>query len=51
MDDFGDDQPPPAIVLSTATPLDPAPISNFKLDFLRFWAINEGLLCVCCGRQ
>ncbi|XP_070191470.1 uncharacterized protein [Littorina saxatilis] len=41
VDEFCEDQPPPAVVLSTATPLDPPPVSNFKLDFLRFWAVNE----------
>lgn len=39
--DFGPDCPPPAVVLSTATPLDPPPNSCLKLDFLRFWAVNE----------
>ncbi|KAK7447339.1 hypothetical protein BaRGS_00040197 [Batillaria attramentaria] len=46
VDDFGPEQPPPAIVLSTATPLDPPPLSHFKLDFLRFWAVNEASCAV-----
>lgn len=41
IDNISPDKPPPAIVLSTATPLEPTPMTNFKLDFLRFWAMND----------
>ncbi|XP_005088904.1 uncharacterized protein LOC101862618 [Aplysia californica] len=46
---FGPDCPPPAVVLSTATPLDPPPNSCLKLDFLRFWAVNEASALVQVG--
>ncbi|CAG5134153.1 unnamed protein product [Candidula unifasciata] len=32
---------PPAIILSTATPLEPPPKSCLKLDYLRFWAVDQ----------
>ncbi|XP_076467081.1 uncharacterized protein LOC143298198 [Babylonia areolata] len=51
LEDFSTEQPPPAIVLSTATPLDPTPVSHFRLDFLRFWAINEASKTVRRGDQ
>ncbi|XP_041355029.1 uncharacterized protein LOC121372654 [Gigantopelta aegis] len=41
IDEFNDSFPPPALALSTASPLDPAPVSNFRQDFLRFWATGE----------
>ncbi|XP_071113924.1 uncharacterized protein [Haliotis cracherodii] len=41
IDKFDDDSPPPALALSTASPFDPPPQSNFKQDFLRFWATGE----------
>ena len=42
IDDFCETLPPPAIVLCTASPFDPTPKSNFKQDFIRFWATGEG---------
>ena len=42
IDEFNDSFPPPALALSTASPLDPAPVSNFRQDFLRFWATGAG---------
>ncbi|KAK0052845.1 hypothetical protein Bpfe_017699 [Biomphalaria pfeifferi] len=41
--------PPPAIVLSTATPLDPPPLSCLKLDYLRFWPVNDASTLVKVG--
>ncbi|BFZ09153.1 hypothetical protein BsWGS_12192 [Bradybaena similaris] len=38
---FSTHLPPPAIVLSTATPLEPPPKSCLKLDYLRFWAVDQ----------
>ena len=42
IDEFSENVPPPAIALCTASPFDPAPKSNFKQDFIRFWAMGEG---------
>ena len=42
IDDFDDLTPPPAIALCTASPFDPCPKTNFKQDFIRFWATGEG---------
>jgi hypothetical protein len=44
IDDFDETTPPPAIALCTASPFDPTPKSNFKQDFIRFWATGEGQL-------
>ncbi|UJR28669.1 hypothetical protein I4U23_009898 [Adineta vaga] len=40
-DKFSDNEPPPAIALCTASPLDPPPISQFKQDYLRFWPTGD----------
>lgn len=42
IDDFSKENPPPAIALCTASPLDPPPMSLFKQDYLRFWPNGEG---------
>ncbi|CAL1544708.1 unnamed protein product [Lymnaea stagnalis] len=47
--EFGPGSPPPAIVLSTATPLDPPPNSCLKLDYLRFWPVNDASTLVQVG--
>ncbi|CAF0900115.1 unnamed protein product [Rotaria sp. Silwood1] len=41
LDKFSDNEPPPAIALCTASPLDPPPISQFKQDYLRFWPTGD----------
>lgn len=41
LDEFSDGDPPPAIALCTASPLDPPPVSKFKQDYLRFWPTGE----------
>ncbi|XP_013380369.1 uncharacterized protein LOC106151578 [Lingula anatina] len=38
IEDFSDEVPPPMIALTTASPLLPPPESNFRQDFIRFWA-------------
>jgi hypothetical protein len=43
IEDFDDNKLPPAIALCTASPFDPTPKSNFKQDFIRFWATGEGI--------
>ena len=43
LDEVDETTPPPAIALCTASPMDPPPKSNFKQDFLRFWATGEGI--------
>lgn len=40
-DRFNDSEPPPAIALCTASPLDPTPESQFKQDYLRFWPTGD----------
>ena len=45
IDAFDDNTPPPAIALCTASPMDPPSPSNFRQDFLRFWATGEGIVC------
>ncbi len=43
IDDFDKNNPPPAIALCTASPLDPPPVSKFQQDYLRFWPTGEGI--------
>lgn len=46
MDDFGGNHPPPPVIaLTTAAPKENMPsekMSNYRIDFLRFWAVGEG---------
>ena len=42
IDRFDDQVPPPAISMCSACPQDPPPQSNFRQDFIRFWARGEG---------
>lgn len=46
IDDFDKNNPPPAIALCTASPLDPPPISKFQQDYLRFWPTGEAMSAV-----
>jgi hypothetical protein len=46
IDEFDKNNPPPAIALCTACPLDPAPLSQFKQDYLRFWPVGEAMSAV-----
>jgi hypothetical protein len=48
LDEVDDNLPPPAIALCTASPLDPPPKSNFKQDYLKFWATGEGVISFNC---
>ncbi|CAF1377156.1 unnamed protein product, partial [Didymodactylos carnosus] len=41
IDKFSENNPPPAIALCTASPLDPPPKSQFKQDYLRFWPTGD----------
>ncbi|CAF3406424.1 unnamed protein product [Rotaria sp. Silwood1] len=41
LEKFSDNEPPPAIALCTASPLDPPPISQFRQDYLRFWPTGD----------
>ncbi|CAF3421031.1 unnamed protein product [Rotaria sp. Silwood1] len=41
LEKFSDSEPPPAIALCTASPLDPPPISQFRQDYLRFWPTGD----------
>ncbi|XP_074655144.1 uncharacterized protein LOC141908822 [Tubulanus polymorphus] len=43
VDDFDAERPPPAIGLCTASPIYKNGQSNFKQDFIRFWAVDEAL--------
>jgi hypothetical protein len=42
IDDFDEMIPPPAIALGTASPIYKDGMSNFRQDFIRFWAIDDG---------
>lgn len=46
IDDFGGTNPPPPVIaLTSASPKDNLPtenMSNYKIDYLRFWAVGEG---------
>lgn len=46
IDDFDKNNPPPALALCTASPLDPPPVSQFKQDYLRFWPHGEAMTSV-----
>ena len=46
IDSFDESRPPPAIALCTASPYDPAPKTNFRQDFIRFWATGEGMVII-----
>ncbi|CAF1096486.1 unnamed protein product [Adineta steineri] len=41
LDKISDDEPLPAIALCTASPMNSSLISEFKQDYLRFWATDE----------
>ncbi|CAF2557981.1 unnamed protein product [Rotaria sp. Silwood2] len=41
LEKFSDNEPPPAIALCTASPVDPTPTSQFRQDYLRFWPTGD----------
>ncbi|CAF4058119.1 unnamed protein product [Rotaria sordida] len=41
LEKFSDSEPPPAIALCTAAPVDPLPTSQFRQDYLRFWPTGD----------
>ncbi|CAF3928592.1 unnamed protein product [Rotaria magnacalcarata] len=41
LEKFTDNEPPPAIALCTASPVDPPSKSQFRQDYLRFWPTGD----------
>ncbi|XP_064628155.1 uncharacterized protein LOC135487894 isoform X2 [Lineus longissimus] len=46
IDDFDENIPPPAIALGTASPIYKDGMSNFRQDFIRFWAIDDAMSAI-----